>query len=77
MLPPLVKASRFTLTVWTTLALLNIVAGLVISTQPDRLSDFESIARWVRAWLSSVHAGIVTSSGNSPSGASSAIAFGG
>jgi hypothetical protein len=51
MRPPFVEPSRFTLAGWTAFALLNIVAGLVVSTQPDRLTDFESIARWARAWL--------------------------
>ena len=36
---------------WTALAVLNLAAGVVVSTQPHRLYDLESMMRWGRSWL--------------------------
>src|SRR5688500_18728981 len=36
---------------WGALALLNLAAGVVISSQPHRLSDLESVMRWGHYWL--------------------------
>jgi len=50
--PPFRNPSRLTLAAWSLLALLNLGSGLVISAQPDRLTDLETMTRWTRAWLS-------------------------
>ena len=36
---------------WAALALLNITAGIVISTHPHRITDLESMMRWGGNWL--------------------------
>ena len=36
---------------WGALAVLNLAAGVVVSSQPDRLHDLESMMRWGRYWL--------------------------
>ena len=36
---------------WAALAVLNLAAGVVVSTQPRRLHDLESIMRWGAGWL--------------------------
>jgi hypothetical protein len=45
------KPSRAQLIFWAALASLNLVAGVVVSSQTERLTDFESMHRWVRSWL--------------------------
>jgi hypothetical protein len=49
--PLFTKPSRRVLLFWAMLAGLNLAAGVVISTQPHRLTDLESVLRWERAWL--------------------------
>ena len=36
---------------WAALAMINLAAGIVISSQPHRLYDLESIMRWGQYWL--------------------------
>jgi hypothetical protein len=36
---------------WAALAALNLAAGIVISSQAHRMSDFENMMRWGHAWL--------------------------
>ena len=45
------KPSRQVLGFWASLAALNLFAGIVISSQPERLTDLESMQRWVGGWL--------------------------
>ena len=45
------KPSRRILIFWASLAALNLSAGVVISLQPQRLTDLESIQNWGRRWL--------------------------
>ena len=49
--PLFTKPSRRALTVWGALALLNLSAGVVVSSQAHRLYDLESMMRWGRYWL--------------------------
>jgi hypothetical protein len=49
--PLVTKPSRWQLIFWAVLASLNLVAGVMISSQPERLTDFESMHRWGRSWL--------------------------
>jgi hypothetical protein len=42
---------RFWLAGWTLMALLNLAAGVVISSRPERQSDLSMIQRWGRAWM--------------------------
>jgi hypothetical protein len=49
--PLFTKPSRRTLVFWGVLALLNLCAGVVISSQAHRLYDLESMMRWGRYWL--------------------------
>ena len=37
--------------VWATAAALNIGVGVVVSLQPSRASDLETMVRWTRTWL--------------------------
>jgi hypothetical protein len=39
------------LAVWTLLALVNLAAGVAISSRPERQTDLESLQRWERSWL--------------------------
>ena len=36
---------------WAGLAVLNLTAGVVVSSQPHRLYDLETMMRWGRYWL--------------------------
>ncbi len=45
------KPGRGLLIFWTTLAILNLTAGVVISMQPARITDLESIMQWGGGWL--------------------------
>ncbi len=36
---------------WAALATLNLAAGVIVSSQPHRVFDLESIMRWGHAWL--------------------------
>jgi hypothetical protein len=45
------KPSRRVLMFWAALATLNLAAGVIVSSQPHRLSDLESMTRWGRYWL--------------------------
>lgn len=45
------KPSRRALVFWASLAALNLTAGVVVSLQPQRLSDLETIQMWSRRWL--------------------------
>jgi hypothetical protein len=49
--PLFTKPSTRALIVWGTLAVLNLAAGVVVSSQTDRLYDLESMMRWGRHWL--------------------------
>ena len=49
--PLFTKPSRRTLLFWGVLALLNLGAGVVISSQTHRLYDLESMMRWGHYWL--------------------------
>jgi hypothetical protein len=42
---------RTALAGWTLVALLNLTAGVVIASWPERQSDFDTIQRWGRDWL--------------------------
>jgi hypothetical protein len=45
------KPDRRTLFVWASLACLNLTAGLVVSSRPQRLFDLETMQRWGGEWL--------------------------
>ena len=49
--PLFTKPSRRTLLFWGVLALANLCAGVVVSSQPHRLYDLESMMRWGSYWL--------------------------
>jgi hypothetical protein len=49
--PLFTKPSRRALIFWASLAALNLAAGFVVSSQPDRLHDLASMQRWGRDWL--------------------------
>lgn len=49
--PLFTKPRRSVLLFWAALAMLNLAAGVVVSTQPRRLYDLESIMRWGAGWL--------------------------
>ena len=49
--PLFTKPARRTLVFWASLAALNLFAGAVVSSQPHRLFDLETIQRWGRQWL--------------------------
>ena len=49
--PLFTKPSRRALIFWGTLAALNLAAGVVVSSQTQRLYDLESMMRWGRYWL--------------------------
>ena len=49
--PLFTKPSRAQLIFWAALAALNLVTGVVVSSQAQRLTDFESMHRWGRSWL--------------------------
>jgi hypothetical protein len=42
---------RFWLAGWTLMAVINLAAGVVISSWPGRQNDLRTIERWGRAWL--------------------------
>lgn len=43
--------SRRVLAVWALMALLNLSAGVVVASWPERQSDLDTIRRWGRSWL--------------------------
>ena len=49
--PLFTKPSKRVLMLWAVLALLNLAAGVVVSSQPHRLNDLETMMRWGRYWL--------------------------
>jgi hypothetical protein len=49
--PLFTKPRRPVLALWAALAALNLGAGIVVSTQPIRLFDLDSMMRWGRLWL--------------------------
>jgi hypothetical protein len=49
--PLFTKPSRRALIVWASLAALNLAAGVVISSQPQRLTDLDTMQTWGRSWL--------------------------
>jgi Glycosyltransferase family 87 len=49
--PLFTKPSRRLLLLWGALALLNLAAGVVVSSQAHRLYDLESVMRWGHYWL--------------------------
>jgi hypothetical protein len=49
--PLFTKPSRRLLMFWAGLAMLNLAAGVVVSSQAHRLYDLESMMRWGRYWL--------------------------
>lgn len=49
--PLVTKPSRRLLMVWGALALVNLAAGVVVSSQEHRLYDLESVMRWGHHWL--------------------------
>ncbi len=49
--PLITNPSRRTLSFWAGLSALNLAAGVVVSSQPQRLSDLETIQSWGRRWL--------------------------
>ena len=49
--PLFTKPSRGVLIFWAALATLNLAAGVVVSSQTNRLWDLETIMRWGRYWL--------------------------
>ncbi|MSO56915.1 MAG: DUF2029 domain-containing protein [Acidobacteria bacterium] len=49
--PLFTKPRSGALMFWAALAILNLAAGVIVSTQPVRLFDLESMMRWGRAWL--------------------------
>jgi hypothetical protein len=49
--PLFTKPSRRALVCWASLAALNLAAGVVVSSQPHRLLDLQSVQAWGRDWL--------------------------
>lgn len=49
--PLFTKPTNRMLMVWAAAAALNVGAGVVVSLQPARASDLETMVRWTRAWL--------------------------
>ena len=49
--PLFTKPSRRALACWASLAALNLAAGVVVSSQPHRLFDLQSVQAWGRGWL--------------------------
>lgn len=49
--PLFTKPSRRALVFWASLASLNLAAGVVVSSQPNRLLDLQSVQSWGRDWL--------------------------
>ena len=52
-LPP--RPRRSLLVAWALLAALNLSAGLVIASWPERQTDLETIGRWGRQWLAGIN----------------------
>jgi hypothetical protein len=52
--PLFTKPSQRVLLFWGALAMLNLAAGVVVSSQTHRLYDLESMMRWGRYWLGAV-----------------------
>jgi hypothetical protein len=51
--PLFTRPGRRVLMFWAVLAVVNIGAGVFISTQPHRITDLETMMRWGRSWLMS------------------------
>jgi hypothetical protein len=49
--PLFTKPSQRALVCWASLAALNLAAGVVVSSQPLRLLDLQSVQAWGRDWL--------------------------
>jgi hypothetical protein len=49
--PLFTKPRRGEIAFWAAFAILNLAAGIVLSSQPNRITDLESIMRWTRDWL--------------------------
>ena len=49
--PLFTKPSRRALVLWASLASINLAAGVVVSSQPQRLSDLQSVQAWGHDWL--------------------------
>lgn len=49
--PLFIKPRRRLIRLWAALATLNLAIGLVVSLQPERFTDLESVMRWGREWL--------------------------
>jgi hypothetical protein len=49
--PFLPKCRRAVLVVWALMALVNLSAGIVVATWPERQSDLDTMRRWGRQWL--------------------------
>jgi hypothetical protein len=45
------RTSGLALAAWALMAAINLSAGIVISSRPERQSDLESVRRWGHAWL--------------------------
>lgn len=49
--PLFTKPRGSVLIAWAALAMLNLAAGIVLSSDPQRLTDLESMLRWGQQWL--------------------------
>jgi arabinofuranan 3-O-arabinosyltransferase len=49
--PLFTKPSRRALVLWASLAALNLGAGVIVSSQPHRLLDLQTVQGWGRDWL--------------------------
>lgn len=53
--PLFTKPRRGALIVWATLAMLNLVAGIFISSSPQRLTDLDTMSGWAGEWIGGVN----------------------
>lgn len=53
--PLFTKPRRGVLIVWATLAMLNLVAGIFISSSPQRLTDLDTMSGWAGEWVGGVN----------------------
>jgi len=49
--PLFTKPSRRALFLWATLAAMNLAAGVILSSQPARLADLQTVQGWGQRWL--------------------------
>jgi hypothetical protein len=49
--PLFTKPRRVEIRLWAAFAILNLSAGVMVATQPDRLNDMANVAGWTTDWL--------------------------